>query len=60
MLKEISSVFSFLTIIPTSNASLETVAKYMYIFPIVGLAIGLIVAAVGIFVGARLWILFKK
>jgi len=47
MLKEISSVFSFLTIIPTSNASLETVAKYMYIFPVVGLAIGLIVAGIG-------------
>jgi len=47
MLKEISSVFSFLTIIPTSNASLETVAKYMYIFPVVGLVIGLIVAGIG-------------
>ena len=47
MLKEISSVISFLTIIPTSNASLETVAKYMYIFPVVGLAIGLIVAGIG-------------
>ena len=47
MLKEIGSVFSFLTIIPTSNANLETIAKYMYIFPIVGIVIGLIVGGVG-------------
>lgn len=45
MLKEIGSVFSFLTIIPTSSASLETVAKYMYLFPIVGIAIGLLVGS---------------
>lgn len=47
MLKEIGSVFSFLTIIPTSNANLETVAKYMYLFPIVGIAIGLLVGSLG-------------
>jgi len=47
MLKEIGSVFSFLTIIPTSNANLETVAKYMYLFPIVGIAIGLLVGSIG-------------
>lgn len=47
MLKEISSIFSFLTIIPTNNASLETVAKYMYLFPIVGIAIGLLVGSIG-------------
>ena len=47
MLKEIGSVFSFLTIIPTSNSNLETIAKYMYIFPIVGIAIGLIVGSIG-------------
>ena len=45
MLKEIGSIFSFLTILPTSNANLETVAKYMYLFPIVGIAIGLIVGS---------------
>jgi len=45
MLKEIGSVFSFLTIIPTSNANLETVAKYMYLFPIVGIAIGLAIGS---------------
>ena len=47
MLKEISSIFSFLTIIPTKNAKLETVAKYMYLFPIVGIAIGLLVGSIG-------------
>ena len=46
MLKEIGSIFSFLTIIPTSNAKLETVAKYMYLFPIVGIAIGLLVGSI--------------
>ena len=47
MLKQISSVFSFLTIIPTSNANLETIAKYMYLFPIVGIAIGLLIGSLG-------------
>ena len=47
MLKEIGSVFSFLTIIPTSNANLETIAKYMYLFPIVGIAIGLVIGGFG-------------
>ena len=47
MLKEIGSVFSFLTIIPASNTNLETVARYMYIFPIVGMVIGLIVGLIG-------------
>ncbi len=47
MVKAINSVFSFLTILPISNAKLETVAKYMYLFPIVGIAIGLLVGSVG-------------
>ncbi len=47
MLKEIGSLFSFLTIIPTKNASIETVAKYMYLFPIVGITIGLLVGSIG-------------
>ncbi len=47
MLKEIGSVFSFLTIIPTGTANLETIAKYMYLFPVVGIAIGLIVGGFG-------------
>ncbi|HXV50869.1 MAG TPA: adenosylcobinamide-GDP ribazoletransferase [Nitrosopumilaceae archaeon] len=47
MLREIGSVFSFLTILPSNNASLETIARYMYIFPIVGIAIGLAVGGIG-------------
>ena len=47
MLKEISSIFSFLTIIPTKNASIETTAQYMYLFPIVGMVIGLLVGSMG-------------
>lgn len=47
MLKEIGSVFSFLTIFPSSTASLETIAKYMYVFPIVGIVIGILVGGFG-------------
>ena len=47
MLKEIASVFSFLTILPSSNSTLENTAKYMYFFPIVGIVIGLIVGSFG-------------
>jgi adenosylcobinamide-GDP ribazoletransferase len=47
MLKEIGSVFSFLTILPSSNASLENTAKYMYFFPVVGIVIGLLVGSLG-------------
>ena len=47
MFKEIGSVFSFLTIIPASDATLETIAKYMYLFPIVGIAIGLLIGSFG-------------
>ena len=47
MLREISSVFSFLTIFPSENATLENIAKYMYVFPIVGIAIGLLVGSFG-------------
>lgn len=47
MLKAFSSVLSFLTILPANNASLETVARYMYLFPLVGIALGLLVGAAG-------------
>jgi len=47
MLKEISSVFSFLTIIPSNNTDLETVARYMHVFPIIGIGIGLLIASTG-------------
>lgn len=47
MLKKLGLVISFLTIIPTGNANLETIAKYMYIFPVVGIVIGLIIGSIG-------------
>jgi len=47
MLKEISSVFSFLTIIPSNNTNLETVARYMHVFPIIGIGIGLLIGSIG-------------
>jgi len=47
MLKEIGSVFSFLTILPTNSSNLETIAKYMYLFPVVGLVIGIIIGGLG-------------
>ena len=47
MLKQIGSVFSFLTIIPTSNSDLNSIAKNMYLFPIVGIIIGLIIGSLG-------------
>ena len=47
MLKEIGSVFSFLTIFPSSDATIEDIAKYMYAFPVVGIAIGLLVGSFG-------------
>jgi len=47
MLKEISSVFSFLTIIPSNNTNLETTAKYMHVFPIIGIVIGLLIGSLG-------------
>ena len=47
MFKQIGSVFSFLTILPTSNATLDEIAKYMYLFPIVGIIIGILVGSFG-------------
>ncbi len=47
MLKQISSVFSFLTILPTSNSELNSIAKNMYLFPIVGIIIGLVIGTLG-------------
>lgn len=51
MLRAITSVFSFLTIIPAGSAQIETVARYMYLFPLVGIAIGVIVGAIGFGLG---------
>ena len=47
MLKQIGSVFSFLTIIPASNSDLNSIAKNMYLFPIVGIVIGLVIGSLG-------------
>ena len=47
MLKQIGSVFSFLTIIPTSNSDLNSIAKNMYLFPLVGIVIGLVIGTLG-------------
>jgi len=48
LFKPISSVISFLTIFPTKTSDLDTVAKHMYLFPIGGIVIGLIVGSVGL------------
>ncbi len=47
MFKGITSVISFLTIIPSKSADLDTVAKNMYLFPIVGALIGLVIGGAG-------------
>ncbi len=47
MFKQIGSIFSFLTIFPSSNSTLENIAKYMYLFPIVGIIIGILVGGFG-------------
>ncbi|MBM3905667.1 MAG: adenosylcobinamide-GDP ribazoletransferase [Thaumarchaeota archaeon] len=47
MFRQAGSVFSFLTIIPAGNSDLQTVAKHMYLFPVIGIAIGLLLGAAG-------------
>ena len=47
MFRQISSVFSFLTIIPTGSSDLQTTARHMYLFPIIGIAIGLLLGLAG-------------
>lgn len=47
MFRQVGSVFSFLTIIPAGSSDLQTVARYMYLFPLVGMAIGLMVGSAG-------------
>ncbi|MFM8659052.1 MAG: adenosylcobinamide-GDP ribazoletransferase [Candidatus Nitrosotenuis sp.] len=47
MFRQAGSVFSFLTIIPSGSSDLQTVAKYMYLFPVIGIAIGLLLGGVG-------------
>lgn len=48
MLREASSVFSFLTILPSPGGTPEITAKYMWLFPIAGAAIGLLVGSAGL------------
>src|SRR5574338_902678 len=47
MFRQVSSVFSFLTIIPAGGSDLQTTAKHMYLFPLVGIAIGLLLGLAG-------------
>ncbi|MFM7796069.1 MAG: adenosylcobinamide-GDP ribazoletransferase, partial [Candidatus Nitrosotenuis sp.] len=47
MFKQASSVFSLLTIIPMGNSDLQTAAKHMYLFPVIGISIGLIIGFAG-------------
>lgn len=47
MLRQAGSVFSFLTIIPAGSSDLQTTAKHMYLFPVIGIAIGLLLGAAG-------------
>lgn len=48
MLRGIGSVFSFLTILPAPSATLDNTARYMYLFPAVGIVIGLLAGLVGL------------
>lgn len=45
MLRQVGAVFSFLTIIPTGHSNLQVVARHMYLFPVVGIAIGIMVGS---------------
>ncbi|MEM2160461.1 MAG: adenosylcobinamide-GDP ribazoletransferase, partial [Candidatus Nitrosotenuis sp.] len=47
MLRQAGSVFSFLTIIPAGSSDLQTIARHMYLFPVIGIAIGLLLGAAG-------------
>jgi adenosylcobinamide-GDP ribazoletransferase len=47
LFKAIASVISFLSIIPSKNTQLDTVAKNMYLFPVAAALIGLIVGGAG-------------
>ena len=47
MFKAVSAIISFLTIIPSKSSDLDIVAKHMYLFPIGGIVIGLIIGLAG-------------
>ena len=48
MFREVGSVISFLTLVPAGGGSLETVARYMHVFPLVGIALGVALGAFGL------------
>jgi adenosylcobinamide-GDP ribazoletransferase len=45
MFSQVGSVLSFLTIIPAKNSELQTAARHMHLFPIIGITIGLMVGS---------------
>ena len=47
MLRGLSSVISFLTIIPSKGGELDLVARNMYLFPVAGAVIGLVIGGAG-------------
>ncbi len=47
MFKETSYVISFLTILPSKGAPLDIVAKYMHLFPIAGILLGVVIGSIG-------------
>ncbi|MEO9309642.1 MAG: adenosylcobinamide-GDP ribazoletransferase [Nitrososphaera sp.] len=47
MFRQAVSVFSFLTIIPAGSSDLRSVARHMYLFPVIGAAIGLMIGSAG-------------
>lgn len=47
MFRQVISVFSFLTVIPSGNSDLQTVARHMYLFPVIGIVIGLLLGLAG-------------
>ena len=47
MFRETGYVLSFLTILPSHTATLDTVARYMYLFPLVGILLGVVIGSIG-------------
>ena len=48
MLREACSVISFLTILPSPSSTLENTARYMWLFPMVGILVGLLAGSIGL------------
>jgi adenosylcobinamide-GDP ribazoletransferase len=47
VIKGLKGLFSFLTIVPVGMESIETVSKYFFLCPLVGLVVGFVAGAVG-------------